>query len=282
MARKPQPKPPTQRELAVEKQIPYAAANLGNPNDRSQLNRGNQISQEGDGVKPFTLGIQDIDESIKYYIDNVVQPFVYQNGERINVPVIYGNPEKWKAVQNDGYYRDKNGKIMAPLMMFKRENLERARNLPNKMDANFPNLYQTYITTYDKNNQYSNFDVLNNRKPVKTQHVSVMPDYVNVTYSCTIMTYYMEQMNKIVEAMNYASDTYWGDPQRFKFQAIVGAFNNVTEANISGERIVKTTFQIKLLGHLVPDIIQRDLTGVKKVNTVGQLIVTSETVSKLP
>ena len=82
--------------------------------------------------------------------------------------------------------------------------------------------------------------------------------------------------------MNYASDTYWGDPQRFKFQAIVGAFNNVTEANISGERIIKTTFQIKLLGHLVPDIIQRDLTGVKKVNTVGQLIVTSETVSKLP
>ena len=34
---------------------------------------------------------------------------------RLNVPVLYGSPERWKSVQKDGFYRDKNGKIQAPL-----------------------------------------------------------------------------------------------------------------------------------------------------------------------
>ena len=44
-------------------------------------------------------------------------------------------------------------------------------------------------------------------------------DYVTLTYSCIIQTYYVEQLNKIIEAINYASDSYWGNPERFKFKA---------------------------------------------------------------
>jgi hypothetical protein len=53
------------------------------------------------------------------------KPFVIQNGIRIEVPVIYGAPERWKSVQRDGYYKDKNGAIMAPLLMFKRDTLKK-------------------------------------------------------------------------------------------------------------------------------------------------------------
>ena len=115
-ARKPIPK--TQQELSNE----YNGANslLGDPNlanpNFNGPNRSLQNSFEGDTVKPFTVSIQDIDEAIMYYFQNVIRPFVIQNGNRIEVPVIYGAPERWKSVQRDGYYKDKNGAIMAPLL----------------------------------------------------------------------------------------------------------------------------------------------------------------------
>ena len=52
--------------------------------------------------------------------------------------------------------------------------------------------------------------LLNNRKPQRKIHAVVIPDYVTISYKCIIMTYYVEQMNKIVEAINYASEAYWG------------------------------------------------------------------------
>lgn len=277
--RKPTPK--TQREISTSLQTPYELANLGNPNDAYTNNRATRLSFRNDDTKPFTLGIVDIDESIKYYIENIIKPTVVQNGERIAIPVIYGNPEKWKAVQADGYYRDKVGKVMCPLIMFKRDSIEKVRNIGNKLDANQPNLYGVMTKKYSSINAYSNFDILNNRIPVTQQYLTVIPDYVTVTYSCTVMTYYIEQLNKVVEAMNYASDSYWGDPNRFKFKATIDTFTLATESEINKERIVKATFNIKLNGHLIPDVLQKDLVAVKKVNSKAQIIITAETTSSL-
>ena len=43
-------------------------------------------------------------------------------------------------------------------------------------------------------------------------------------YECLIQTYYMSQLNKIIEACEYASDAYWGDPSKFKFRAFIDSF----------------------------------------------------------
>ena len=142
MAQQRKPIPKTQKELSNE----LSGANnslLGNPNlanpNFAGPNRSLQDSFKGDTVKPFTIGIQDLDEAIMYYFQNVIRPFVIQNGNRIEVPVIYGAPERWKSVQRDGYYKDKNGAIMAPLIMFKRNTIEKNRSLGNKLDGNYPN-----------------------------------------------------------------------------------------------------------------------------------------------
>jgi hypothetical protein len=277
--RKPIPK--TQREISTSLQTPYELAKLGNPNDLTTTNRATKLSFRDDDTKPFTLGIVDIDESIKYYIENIIKPSVVQNGERLAIPVIYGNPEKWKSVQADGYYRDKTGKVMCPLIMFKRDSIEKVRTIGNKLDANQPNLYGAITKKYSPINAYSNFDILNNRVPVKQHYLTVIPDYVTVMYSCTIMTYYIEQLNKVVEAMNYASDSYWGDPNRFKFRAMIDTFTLATESEINKERIVKATFNIKLNGHLIPDVLQKDMVAAKKVNSKAQIIITAETTSSL-
>jgi hypothetical protein len=103
-----------------------------------------------------------------------------------------------------------------------------------------------------------------------------MPDYVTIEYSCTVFTYYIEQLNKIVEAINYASDAYWGDPQRFKFQARIDSFNTISESSDNAERAVKSTFTIKLHGYLVPNVLQKDMKAIKKFTDKTKVIFSLE------
>ena len=273
--RKPTPK--TQRQISVDQQIP-SQPDLGNPNLAAQVdNRGTRQSWTDDNVKPLNIGIQDIDEALFYYFNEVIQPSIIQNGERLPVPIIYGSAEKWKSFQKDGYYRDQKGKMMAPLIMVKRDSLTKDRSITNKLDANNPNNFTVATKKYDKRNAYDQFAVLNNRIPEKTFYASVVPDYITITYSCVVFTYYVEQLNKIVEAIQYASDSYWGNPERFKFQARIDSFAFQTELQQNDERIVRSTFQIKLNGYIIPDILQRDLNGIKKYTEKAKIIFSLET-----
>jgi hypothetical protein len=294
--RKPNPK--SQKEISNNLVNPYVnpdtGKTLGNPNTQTNFqqfspteqngidfNRSEKLSFKKDSTKPFSIGIQDIDEAIFYYFENVIRPFVYQNNERIAVPVIYGSPEKWKSVQKDGYYKDKNGKILNPIIIFKRDNIEKNRSTYNKLDANSPNLFTSWQKPYNTKNAYSNFNLLTNRIPVKQFIVNVVPDYVTVTYNFIVQTYYMDQLNKIVEAINYASDSYWGDPERFKFKATIDSFGITTELNQDSERTVRSTFTLKVHGYIVPDTIQKDVTALKKYNSKAKIIIGLETTDSI-
>ena len=269
------PTPKSQRQISNENVQPFDK-NVGNPNDAGVSNRSNKISWRGDNTKPFTVGIQDIDESIMYYFNNVIQPSVVQNGNRIEVPIIYGSPERWKSFQKDGYYRDKSGKIMLPLIMYKRDNLTKNRSIGNKIDADNPQNFGIYQKKYSGKNAYDNFTVLNNRIPEKEFIAVVYPDYVDITYSCTIATYYVDQMNKIIEAINYASDSYWGDPERFKFRAMIDNFTTAVETQIGSERLVRTTFNINLNGYIIPDVVQKSLDSFNKFNEKSKIVFSME------
>ena len=280
MAQVRKPIPKTQKQLANEQVVPTSPQN-GNPNNfiqTPQNNRALNTSFAGDTTKPFSVGIQDIDEAVFYYFQNVIQPSVIQNGQRLNVPVIYGSPEKWKSYQKDGYYRDQKGKIMAPLIMFKRTDITKNRAIANKLDANNPNLIQVFTKKYTPRDAYSNFKVLNNRIPQQEYYAVVMPDYVTVTYEVAVFTYYVEQLNKVVEAMEYASDAYWGNPERYQFKAMIDSFGFQTELAQSEERIVRSTFTIKLNGYIIPEVLQKDITALKKFSNKTKIVFSVEAV----
>ena len=272
------PIPKTQKQILVDQQVPFDI-NMGNPNKVNIPNRGTQTSFRGDATKPFSVGIEDIDQAIMYYFQNVIRPFVVQNEERIEVPVIYGSPEKWKSYQKDGYYRDVNGAIMAPLIMFKRDSIEKNRTVANKLDANNPHNISVTQKRYSSNNVYSNFAVLTNRIPTETYYASVVPDYLTLTYSCVVFTYYVAQLNKIVEAIEYASDSYWGNPESYQFQTRIDSFNTVTELQNTAERLVRSTFNIKVQGYIVPEVLQKDLNSIKKFSSKSKIIINLETTS---
>ena len=220
---------------------------------KTPINRGKITKRDDDKINDISIGLQDHDEAIAYYFENVIKPSIVTNGQRIDIPLIYGNPERWKGVQQDGYYRDKEGKIQAPIVMFKRDSVEKRRDLGNKMDANNSQLYYTFQTKYNKRNQYDNFSVLQGRTPNKEFHSVVIPDYVKLKYSFIIWTDYIAQMNKIIEAINYASDSYWGDEERFKFNARIDTFTNKVELTQGKDRSIKTDFGLTLQGYIIPD-----------------------------
>jgi|TARA_R110000851_G_scaffold10968_2_gene38883 hypothetical protein len=262
MARKKKPVPKSQAEL-LQKQITPKLP-TGKPPVPNKQKRENQRTVKGDTVKRFTVGLRDIDETITYYFNEVIKPSVMQNGNKVNVPVLYGSPERWKSIQKDGFYRDKNGKKQAPLIVFKRDSVEKNRSLGSKVDPSNPMTAGIFKKSFSKKNVYDRFSILTNREPVNEYYGVIVPEYVTLTYSCVIFTDYIEQMNKLVESINYASDGYWGDPEKFSFRSRIDSYTTATELAQGQDRAAKTTFTLILNGHIVPDSINASISGMNK------------------
>jgi hypothetical protein len=265
--------------------VPYDA-HYGNPNDvfsepfkagQPEQNRALEISLKNDIDKDFSIGIKDINEAVQYYFSDVLKLSVVQNNTRVSIPIIYGNEENWKGVQADGYYRDNNSKLMAPLLMFKRTNITQNRGLANKLDGNNPINVQVFEKTFSRRNIYSNFNAVNSRLPEKEYVVAVTPDYVTVEYSCIIWTHFIEQMDKLIESVNYASRTYWGDPSKFQFYSSIDSFQDVTTFNTGEDRLVRSNFTLTLNGYLIPDSINKSVSAANRVYGISNIVFGLET-----
>jgi hypothetical protein len=60
-------------------------------------------------------------------------------------------------------------------------------------------------------------------------------------------------MDKMVEALNFASNSYWGDPSRFQFLAKIESFDDIQTYEQGEDRLVRTEFDLTLNGYLIPD-----------------------------
>jgi len=285
MATKPR-LPKTQERLSQDSIKQYVNPETGVPvNGKAGLSqvkdRANQVRRDNDNVKNFNVGIKDIDEAIYYYFNEVLRPSVTQNGKKINVPLVYGSPERWAAMQKDGYYRDKNGRMQAPLIVFRRDSIEKNRTLGNKLDGNNPQNFGIFQKKFSKKNIYDRFGLLNNRQPIKEFYAVAIPDYVNLVYSCIIYTDYIEQNNKIIEGINFASDSYWGDPSKFRFRAMIDNYTTSTEIVQGNDRMVKTEFSINLLGHIITDAINAQAYNSTKRYSKAAIRITTETTNNI-
>jgi hypothetical protein len=275
--RKPIPK--NQAEIVQDTITPYL--NQGKPVSQNVFthrdNRALNTTRKTDKIKDITIGLEDIDQALKYYFENIIKPTVIQDGNRMNVPIMYGSPERWKSIQADGYYRDTNGKLVLPLIMYKRSGIEKNRSLGNKIDGNLASLFQTFETRYNQRNQYDKFSVLTNRIPSKQYYVSVVPDYVTITYDCVLLTNYVEQNNKLIEAIEYASDSYWGDANRWQFRTSLDSFGVTNIINTGEDRVSSTTVSLKVNGYLIADSINQHLSDTNLHYSPAQIKFTFET-----
>ena len=223
---------------------------------RISFNRGTKISRNSpavkDDVKNFSVGLMDMDSSILYYFNEVIKPEVEVNKEKVKVPCLYASPERWAAMQKHGYLRDKKRQIITPLIVYKRTAMAKNTDIAiDKLDANKPNIFYSFEKKYTQHNRYDKFSVLQNISPGKEFYNVAMPDYVTLTYEFTIFTSYIEQMNQIVEKINYSDGAYWGEPGKMRFRTQIESFSDATE--IEGEKLVKTTFGVTLYGYILPE-----------------------------
>ena len=252
------------------------------PIPRSQrliFNRGEKISRNSPGatddVKNLSVGIMDMDSAIMHYFNEVIKPEVEVNKEKVKVPCIYASPERWNAISKQGFLRDKKKQIIVPLIAFKRTGMSRNDNMPiDKLDANDPKIFYTFQKKYSQQNRFDKFSVQKGLEPNREYYNVSMPDYMNLTYEFTIWTSYIEQMNKIVEKINYSDGAYWGEPGKMKFKSSIESFSDASQ--IDGEKLIQTTFSVNLYGYILPETFDGKTT-TQKYLTPKKLIVREST-----
>ena len=246
------------------------------PRKQRVLNRGYLYSRTADDMGELSVNLIDIDSAIMYYFDSVIQPSVEDNGENVKVPIMYASPERWKAIQRDGFMRDKKRQIITPVIVYKRTSVERDETVPqDKLDANNPNLFYTFEKKYSRSHRYDNFQLQQGLLPQKEYYNVMFPDYVNLTYEFIVWTTYMEHMNNIVEKVIYSDGAYWGNPEKLRFRSRVESFSDVTEVS-DVERLVRTNFTVSLKGYLLPKGNFDHRSTTQKFLTPKKVIIGSE------
>ena len=253
--------------MARQKPIPRS--------QRKIFNRGEKISRNSpavkDDVKNLSVGIMDMDSAIMYYFNEVIKPEVEINKEKVKVPCIYASPERWTTISKQGFLRDKKRQIITPLIVFKRTGMERNDVIPiDKLDANKPRNFYSFEKKYSHHNRYDKFSVQKGLTPGREYYNVAMPDYVTLSYEFIIWTSYIDQMNRIVEKINYSDGAYWGEPGKMRFRTRLESFSDSSE--VDGERLIKTTFSVNLYGYILPETFNSQTT-TQKFLTSKKLIV---------
>lgn len=255
---------------------------------KKDLNRALEIKTDSQ-YQHIGVKLEDIDRAIMEYIDDIVLPQLDVMGEPIKVPLIYGNAERWKSIQKDGYLRDQDGMIQIPLTVLKRNSVETNESLINPVNrqVSYP-----AVSQFSPKHKYDLFSKMTGFTRPKEQYNITIPDYIILNYEVVVWTDFTEHMNKILEAFQFAKDTYWGDKFGFKFLTTVSSFDTTGEIAEGSQRIVKTTFTLTVNAYLLPEKFNNKPTTqkaftIKKVIwdlnlDTDEAIETSQFVTKTP
>ena len=102
---------------------------------------------------------------------------------------------------------------MTPLVAFRRTGISKDDTMVvDKIDPMQPKLHQQFQSRYTKENRYDKFSALTGITPKKEMFNVAIPDYVVLDYEFTIWTSFTDQMNNIIEKIQWSEGSYWGEP----------------------------------------------------------------------
>jgi len=225
----------------------------------NEFNKAREVRRDNDNVANFVRSLENIDESISDYMNNVIAPKISEGGKTITVPVLFGNPERWKSARKDGYLRDQNGQILLPVIIIKRSGFgksDKAKSL---------NRYLTIsnVQRYSKKNKYDKLSIMDGVQPTHETYNMVYPDHIVLSYECMVWTSFIEHQNSIVEALNFADDSYWGKKDKYKFKVQLSDFDTSTELVENQERMVKATFTLEVEANIIPEEFANKMNTIK-------------------
>jgi len=241
-------------------------------------NRAEQIRRDKDAQKDFTISLYDIDETILTHLQKMNLQVVDQ-GKQVKVPVFFGSPEQWTSAQRDGHIRDKQGKLILPAMILKRTNSEQDASLQ---------FFHRYLNSsvmklYSPKNKYTQFSTLvPQNAPVNDVYNVVLPSHMVLTYHFVVWTELVEQMNPLIEQIQFNTKDYWGSRKGFRFRTKVDSYGHTVELQAGDDRVVKTEFDLVTHGYILPDqmtkLDHKEMT-TKKFLTPKKIVMGVEVVS---
>ena len=239
--------------------------------EKNIVKREKLKSRRGDKVRNISVNLKDVDKAMMWYFDNVIRPDVIENGERYKVPLRYASAERWKSVQKDGVFRDIRGRVILPVMVIRRNSIEKDTSMTFPPNDKY-NLQWTFKKGYSNKQRYDRFSVQQGLQPSEQYFTTAVPDFKVLKYEVIVFTDFVEQMNKITEKVSHSEGRYWGEPGKFQFRTSIDSFDDAIEMEQGGDRLVKCTFTLNAYGYLLPDHFNyQPLTNYEP--TVGKVVI---------
>ena len=270
--------PITNKQVVSKESVNRAEQVSTRNSTQRQGNRAASVTPGIDYTKNYAITLKDVDSSVMNYVKNVLRPKVSEANEVVNVPVMYGNEERWAAVRKRGVIRDKNDSLILPLIMLKRTSIGKnelsSQGFEHDIQKKFARV--TRNSKWSKDNRYDRFSVLTGTKPVTENIITGMPNFSDVTYEFVLWSAYIEQMNSLIELFVSHSNKYWGDGNDYKFLSSIDSVEDATEMTVDSERIVKSTFSVITKAYILPEYMNSTITNkvstMKKELTPGKVV----------
>ena len=241
----------------------------------AEPNRANEVRRDNDIIKTPKITIEDVDFAIISYLRDIIKPQIIENGQTVDVPIMYSNGEKWAQVQAKGYMRDKKGKIMTPIISIRRGSITDRDTLKGLGVNNNPSgndfIYRNKHTT---ENRYSRFNIVQGTKPAQEYYASPVPEFVDVAYEFLLWTEYTEQMNALVEQIMPTNGFAYGTT--FKFPTFLQDVSFETTNATGEDRVVRATIPATVKGTLLMPF-ELKKSNLEKRFSVKKIVFGNET-----
>jgi hypothetical protein len=225
-----------------------------------------------DNIKPCTL--ETIDFALFNWVDKKIDPRVTTNEGFRKVPVIWASAERAFQIKNYKDLRDQDGTLIAPFISVERGGIEKdPASVKGAFQANIPGFDRigfSQVINQEKTSKYANNAAYKGTKKLnyaltKTPQIVYqtksirLPVYVNVDYTISIKTNYLQQMNDIIHpfiSTTRAVKHFLIEHDGYRFESFMGGNFEIEEGAVSlesEERQYVTKLTVKVTGYLIGD-----------------------------
>jgi len=251
-------------------------------------------------LEPSSL--ENIDTGIYEWVKGLGLSTVTNDGFK-TTPVIWLGTERAFQVKNSKELRDSVGKLKLPLITVNRDSVSKDPNFKGAFQAQVfenPDYKGGTITIkrrikQDKTRNFANADASRvqfgdetrrgNNSKIVYEHLTIpIPVYVTIMYSIVLRSEYQQQMNDLVTPFIYKTgqiNSFIFDNNGWTYEAFIEQdFSETKNVDNLGEeeRSFETKVQIKVLGYLIGEGINRVKPKFSARETRTQVRITRERV----
>jgi len=262
-------------------------------------------------AKKFTLPLspsklETIDYAVYDWLNDKINVHLLSHEGYKKVPIIWTSAERAFQSKNNKDLRDSAGRLILPLISIDRTGTSPAANFRGKYQASIPSKFDYYngsgVISIDKliqqakTTEFANADVFRkaqqfnqkskNKKIVYEVISAPIPIHVKCSYTITLKSYYLEQMNSMITqfvAVNGQSRVFSirRDGHNYELlyptDSIVTLNNNVKNMQ-NNERTYMSEIKFDVLGYVFSDPEQSDSPNIIIRETVVEFKLPRESV----